>query len=183
MNRGRGVKVYGVNSSGYSEELLIHRSIGSFTANIMGRADKIISMPVLKDHGIVGITMGLKNFFGAIHNPHKYHLNGGDPYVADLYSHPLFKNKIVLTIADGIVGQYEGGPPHQPQWQWNHGGLLVGEDAVAVDRTGLDIIEKKRAEAGVPSLSELSRFPHYLETAGKLGIGNFQKENIEIVTG
>lgn len=183
LNRGSGVKIYGVDSSGYSDDLLIHRSIGSFTASIMQRFDKIISMPVLKDHGIVGVTLGLKNFFGAIHNPYKYHLNGGDPYVADLYSHPLFKDKIALTIVDGIVGQYEGGPPHQPQWQWNHGGLLVGEDAVAVDRTGLDIIESKRREAGIKSLSEVSRYPQYLETAEKLRIGNFQKDRIEVILG
>ena len=181
LNRGRGVKIYGADSDGYSDELLIHRSIGSFTAKLMDKCDKIISMPVLKDHGIVGVTLSLKNFFGAIHNPNKYHIDCGDPFVADLYSHPLFRNKIKLTIVDGIVGQYEGGPPHQPQWQWNHGGLLIGEDAVAVDRTGLDIIEAKRSEAGIKPLSEVSRYPRYLETAEKLGTGNFSREKINVV--
>ena len=183
LNKGKGVKVYGADYAGFSENLLIHRSIGSFTANIMQKADKIINMPVLKDHGIVGVTLGLKNYFGAIHNPHKYHLKGGDPYVADLYSHPMFKDKTALTIVDGIVGQYEGGPPHQPQWTWNHGGLLIGEDTVAVDRTGLDIIEKKRADEDIPSLTELTRYPKYLETAERLGIGNFRKEKIDIIYG
>lgn len=183
LNTGGGVKVYGVDASGYSTSLLIHRSIGSFTANIMKRVDKVINLPVLKDHGIVGVTLGLKNFFGAVHNPNKYHPNCGDPYVADLYSHPLFREKVKLSVVDGIVGQYEGGPPNQPQWQWNFAGLLVGTDPVAVDSRGLDLIESARAEHGIRSLSEASRFPHYLKTAEELGIGNFQREKIEVVTG
>jgi uncharacterized protein (DUF362 family) len=183
LNTGRGVKVYGVDSSGYSSELLIHRSIGSFTARIMDKVDKIINIPVLKDHGIVGVTICLKNFFGAIHNPNKYHPNGGNPYVADLYSHPLFKDKVKLNIVDGIMGQYEGGPPSQPHWQWKHGGLLMGIDPVAVDRIGLEIIESKRKENNISSLTEMSRFPEYLKTAEALDIGVFELDKIQIIKG
>lgn len=183
LNSGKGVKVYGVDFSGYSRELLIHRSIGSFIAKIVQQCDKIINLPVLKDHGIVGVTLSLKNFFGAIHNPFKYHNNNGDPYVADLYSYPLIRDKTVLTIIDGIAGQYEGGPPPQPQWQWNFGGLLAGIDPVALDRIGLDIIESLRAEKGIPSLSEASRYPYYLTTAEELGLGNFQRANIDLIDG
>jgi len=182
LNKGRGVKVYGADSSGFSSELLIHRSIGSFTARIMDEVDKIINIPVLKDHGIVGVTLCLKNFFGAIHNPNKYHPNGGDPFVADLYSHPLFKDKVKLHIVDGIIGQYEGGPPSQPQWQWKHGGLLMGTDPVAVDSIGLSIIESKRKENNIPSLTEMSRFPEYLKTAEALALGVFEKNKIKIIT-
>ena len=183
LNKGSGVKVYGVDSSGYSRQLLIHRSIGSYMANIVERCDKIINLPVLKDHGIVGVTLSLKNFFGAVHNPNKYHPNCGDPYVADLYSHPLIKDKAALTIIDGIIGQYEGGPPPQPQWQWNFGGLLAGTDPVALDRIGLEIIEAARAENGILPLKQASRYPNYLITAEKLGLGNFELENIEVVKG
>ncbi|NQS96852.1 MAG: DUF362 domain-containing protein [candidate division Zixibacteria bacterium] len=183
LNSLKGVKVYGVDSSGFSRELIIHRSIGSFIGKIVERCEKIINLPVLKDHGIVGVTLSLKNFFGAIHNPYKYHHNNGDPYVADLYSHPLIKDKTVLTVIDGIAGQYEGGPPPQPQWQWNFGGLIAGADPVALDRIGLDIIESLRSEKGIPSLSEASRYPVYLVTAEELGLGNYQRENIDLIDG
>lgn len=180
LNKGKGVKVIGNDSYGFTRELFSHASIGSFFSGILRDADKIINMPVLKDHGIVGVTLGMKNFFGAIHNPNKYHLNAGDPYVADLFSHPWIKNKVKLTIIDGIVGQYEGGPPSMPPWQWNFGGIIVGQDPVSVDRTGLDIIEQKRAENNIMSLTQASRFPEYLKTAEKLGLGNFSKDKIEI---
>jgi uncharacterized protein (DUF362 family) len=135
----------------------------------------------LKDHGIVGVTLSLKNFFGAIHNPNKYHLNNGDPYIADLFSYPAIKDKVVLNIVDGIVGQYEGGPPPMPQWQWNFAGILCGSDPVAVDRIGLDIIETARAKNGLMSLTEASRFPAYLKTAEKVGLGNFDRARINLI--
>ena len=181
LNRGKGVQVIGVDRSGYMRELIAHNSIGSFFANVLHESDKIINLPVLKDHGIVGVTLGMKNFFGGIHNPHKYHLNAGDPYVADLYSHPLIKDKVALTIIDGITGQYEGGPPPMPQWQWNFGGLVIGSDPAAVDRVGLDIIEAQRAEQGITPLADTGRFPHYLKTAAKLGLGNYDLEDIEVM--
>lgn len=181
LKRSRGdFQVYGADTAGYSRELVIHRSIGSFTTRIIDRVTAMINLPVLKDHGIVGVTLSLKNFFGAIHNPNKYHINEGDPYVADLYSLPSICGKVKLTIIDGIVGQYEGGPPSHPQWQWLFGGLIAGFDPVALDRTGLDIIERERAAHNRASLSEAGRFPHYLKTAEKLGLGNFRKENIEV---
>ncbi len=181
LNRGRGIKVTGVDADGYSDELTAHRSIGSFMARILEKSDKIINLPVLKDHGIVGVTLGMKNFFGAIHNPNKYHPNAGDPYVADLYSHPLIKDKVKLTIIDGITGQYEGGPPPMPQWQWNFGGLIIGSDPIAVDRAGFDIIESKRREMGIKSLQEAGRYPEYLRTAEKLRLGVFDNNQIEII--
>lgn len=181
INRGKGVKVTGVDADGYAPELTAHRSIGSFMAGILEKSDKIINIPVLKDHGIAGVTLCLKNFFGAIHNPNKYHLNAGDPYVADLYSHPLIRDKVKLTIIDGITGQYEGGPPPMPQWQWNFGGLIIGSDPVAADRAGLDIIEAKRREMGIKSLKEAGRYPEYLRTAEKLGLGIFRNEMIDIM--
>jgi uncharacterized protein (DUF362 family) len=181
LNFGRGIKVIGVDRGGYESQLIQHRSVGSFLAKIVTQCDKIVNFPVLKDHGIVGVTLSLKNFFGAIHNPNKYHPNGGDPYIADLCSLPEIKNKVVLSLVDGIVGQYEGGPPPMPQWQWNFGGILCGKDPVAVDRIGLDIIESARAKNSMMSLSEASRFPNYLKTAEKLGLGNFDRNKIELL--
>ncbi|MBL7190718.1 DUF362 domain-containing protein [bacterium] len=181
-NTKRGdIQIYGADTAGYQRELTIHRSIGSFTTRILDKVTAMVNLPVLKDHGIVGVTLSLKNFFGAIHNPNKYHPNSGNPYVADLYSLPVIKDKVRLTVIDGLKGQYEGGPPGQPQWQWNFGGLLASTDPAALDAIGLDIIEAKRAEKGFPSLSEAGRFPEYLKTAELLGIGNFSRDKIKIV--
>jgi uncharacterized protein (DUF362 family) len=131
---------------------------------------------VLKDHGIVGVTMALKNIFGAIHNPNKYHIAAGDPYVADAYMLPPVRQKMRLAICDAITPQYEGGPSFMPQWSWPFHGVLVSRDPVALDYTGWRIIEEQRAARKLPSLREARREPSYIARAAdaqhRLGVND-----------
>jgi hypothetical protein len=55
---------------------------------------------------------------------------------------------VVLNIADGIRGCYDGGPGANPQFFTNYRMLLLGTDPVAVDMAGYDIIIGKRIEMG-----------------------------------
>ncbi len=92
---GKQIACAGCDVLGYESNLTVHRSIGSlFAKAVTSLCTATINVPVLKDHGIVGVTLGMKNMFGAIHNPNKYHPNRGNPYVADLYSHPDIGGKI-----------------------------------------------------------------------------------------
>ncbi|TKJ40461.1 hypothetical protein CEE37_09100 [candidate division LCP-89 bacterium B3_LCP] len=169
---GEAVACAGCDVLGYESKITVHRSIGSlFTKAVTRLCTAQINVPVLKDHGIVGVTIGMKNFFGAIHNPNKYHPNRGDPYVADLYSHPDIGGKVRMTIVDALEVQPEGGPPYQPEWVEKYGGLLTGNDPVALDRVGWDIIEKRRNQRGLPSLKEANREPTYIHTAADLNLG------------
>jgi uncharacterized protein (DUF362 family) len=161
---GGRVRCIGNDEAGY--ELSVFGSAGSLISRSLTRTcDAVISLPVLKDHGIAGVTMALKNFFGAIHNPNKYHGNAGDPYVADVYMLPPIRQKVRLTICDAITAQYDGGPSYMPQWSWPFNGLIVARDPVALDYTGWQIIERKRAEKGLPPLRALKREPVWIATA------------------
>jgi uncharacterized protein (DUF362 family) len=163
---GRRVRCSGNDNSGYEDDLAIYGSVGSRVARTLTRScDAVINLPVLKDHGIAGITMALKNVFGAIHNPNKYHSNAGDPYIADVNMLAPIRQKVRLTICDATTAQYEGGPSFMPQWTWPYNGLLVSRDPVALDYTGWQIIERKRAEKGMKSLEALGRAPAYIATA------------------
>jgi uncharacterized protein (DUF362 family) len=113
--KGRGVRCFGNDATGFEDELSTFGEVGSLVCRTMTRAcDCVINMPVIKDHSIAGITVSLKNMFGAIHNPNKYHLNLGDPYVPDVYNLPEIRNKIRLIICDATTIQYEGGPSYLP---------------------------------------------------------------------
>jgi len=162
----RGTRCLGNDTSGYEDELSIYGNAGSLLSKTLTRVcDAVINLPVLKDHGIVGVTMALKNMFGAIHNPNKYHVNIGDPYVADVYMLPPIRQKVRLHICDATAAQYEGGPSYMPQWTWPFNGLLVAGDPVALDYTGWQIIEHQRSERGMKTLKELRREPAYIATA------------------
>jgi uncharacterized protein (DUF362 family) len=174
------IRCFGNDVSGYDNQLYINGSVGSLvTRTLTQLCTATINLPVLKDHGIVGVTLSMKNFFGAIHNPNKYHHNAGDPFVADLYALDIIRRKTRLTICDGLVAQYEGGPPYKPQWSWNRNSLLIGVDDVALDRIGWEIIEQKREEMGKPPLAEIGRKPQYILTAGEKKLGQHQLEKIE----
>jgi uncharacterized protein (DUF362 family) len=160
------IRCIGNDALGYEEELSTYGSVGSCLSKTLTRVcDAVINLPVLKDHGIAGVTVALKNWFGAIHNPNKYHLNAGDPYVADVNMLPLIRQKVRLHICDATTAQYEGGPSYMPQWCWPFNGLLMSRDPVALDYIGWQILEQKRAEKGMKSLQALGRAPNYIATA------------------
>ena len=164
--KGTAVRCLGNDTTGYEPELSVYGSVGSLVASNLTRVcDAVINLPVLKDHGITGITGALKNMFGAIHNPNKYHLNAGNPYIADVNMLAPIRQKVRLTICDAFTAQYEGGPSHMPQWAWPYNGLIVGRDPVALDYVCWQIIEKKRAEKGIPPLRLVKREPVYIATA------------------
>jgi uncharacterized protein (DUF362 family) len=178
------IRCIGNDTAGYETDLSVYGSAGSLLANSLSRTcDAVINLPVLKDHGIVGVTLALKNMFGAIHNPNKYHTNAGDPYVADVNMFPPIRQKVRLTLCDGLTAQYEGGPSYMPQWSWPYNGLIVARDPVALDYTGWQILERKRAEKGMKPLRELHREPLYIATAADAGhrLGTNDPNRIDLV--
>jgi uncharacterized protein (DUF362 family) len=163
---GNRVQCYGTDRADYEEDLVAYGSVGSRLSKILTqRCNVLINVPVLKDHDGAGVTIGLKNMYGAIHNPNKYHPNGCDPYVADLNMLPEIRTRMRLTICDATTAMYEGGPGFKPEHSWKCNALLVAQDPVALDYTGWQTIERKRAEMGLKTLKAEDRAPSYIATA------------------
>lgn len=163
---GSRVQCFGTDRVDYEQELATHGSVGSRLSKILTqRCDVLINVPVLKDHDGAGVTIALKNMYGVIHNPNKYHPNGCNPYIADLNMLPQIRSKMRLTICDATTAAYEGGPGYKPQYSWKNNALIVSQDPVALDYTGWQIIERKRAEKGLKTLDADGRAPRYIATA------------------
>ncbi len=102
--------------------------------------DFVINVPKLKTHGMMGMTLGVKNTFGFIHSLEKakWHLRAGQ-------NRSLFASMLIdihtiahphLTVLDGIVGMDGDGPSSgRPR---KLGVLGVSKNAFALD----DYIEK-----------------------------------------
>jgi len=184
VERGSGIRCFGNDRLGFEDELATFGSVGSLLSRILTQVcDAVINLPVLKDHGIAGVTIALKSMFGAIHNPNKYHMNVCNPYVADVFMLPPIRQKVRLHICDATTAQYEGGPSFMPHWTWPFNSLIVGHDPVALDHTGWQIIEKKRAEVGMKSLRDMKREPVYIATAAdpQHGLGTNDPRKIMVV--
>jgi uncharacterized protein (DUF362 family) len=163
---------------GYSDTIEFAGSVGTRFSRIMEKVDALINVPVLKDHDLAGVSIGMKNFYGAIYNPNKFHQNNCDPYVAELSTHPLIKNKLRLIICDASRVQVNNGPAYSPAYAWEFGGILVGRDPVALDYLGWQIIETRRKAIGLKSLKAVKREPTYIATAAKLKLGNMDMSNV-----
>jgi uncharacterized protein (DUF362 family) len=163
---GNRVQYFGTDRVDYEEDLVAYGSVGSRLSKILTqRTNVLINVPVLKDHDGAGVTIALKNMYGVIHNPNKYHPNGCDPYIADLNMLPEIRTRMRLTICDATTAMYDGGPGYKPEHSWKCNALLVSQDPVALDHTGWQMIERKRAEMGLKTLKGEDRAPNYIATA------------------
>lgn len=177
---------YGTNHRGvgYSPALLFAGEIGSLFSRILTEhCSAVINVPVLKDHDLAGVTIAMKNNFGAIHNPNKYHFDPLHRALADLNSMSLIRSKTRLVVCDASRVVYNGGPAFKPQWTDWYGGILMSRDPVAMDATGWRIIEQLRKQKGLPTLQEAGRPPRYIELAAAepYRLGRAREDEIERV--
>jgi len=177
------VRAYGsdaLRGGGYARELESCGAVGSLVSRILtDYATVLVNVGVLKDHDLAGVSAGMKNLYGVIHNPNRYHDNACSPYVADVAALPSVRQRLRLTVIDAVVGQAHGGPAHDPRWSWPCNRLLLGVDPVAVDSVARDWISAQRAARGLPTLSEAGRDPRWLAVAAARGLG--QAAAIELV--
>ena len=127
-------------------------------------ADRIINLPKWKTHGLMLLTLGVKNLFGCVPGPRKalWHLKAGEnrrafaQILVDLY-------QIVqpsLTILDGILGMEGNGPNSGHPIQL--GLILASRDSFSLDQIVCDLL-------GIPRESLLTNqvaFEEGLSTDG-----------------
>ena len=181
---GNGFRIFGTDTNGiqYGTQLVSHLNIGSLFSNIQTRhIQSSISLAILKDHGLAGVSGGMKNYYGAIHNPNKYHDFNCNPFVAEVFDCNPIKKTHKLTILDALTVQYHRGPSYHAKWANNYGAFIFSFDPVAADYAGWKIIEKLRAVNGLPSLKEEQREPVYLKTAHRMGLGNNSEDEIRVI--
>jgi len=102
---------------------------------IINRVDKIINLPKFKTHGLMYMTLAVKNMFGIIPGTGKagYHFRAGrDKMLFAKMLVDLYRAKPpVMNIVDGIIGMEGNGPGGgEPV---NAGVIVMGQDGFAVD--------------------------------------------------
>ena len=151
-----------------------------FTKICTRELDKIINVPIMKNAG-AAVTLCLKNLaFGSITNTsrlHKYHWHHA---CAQVCAFPPLRDKVVLNIADGLRGCYDGGPGANPQFLCSYNTILVGTDPVAVDRIGHDIIIGRRIAEG-RQREDSEKGIVKLKMAQEYGLGTADKASIELI--
>ena len=179
---GPGVRCYGTTRKvGYEEKTTKKGSFkGRLSKILTQRITALINVPILKNHGMAGVTISMKNHYGSFHNPRKHHGNHADPYIADLNSIDVIKDRTRLIVCDATRALCNGGPGYKPAFTWRYSGMLVATDPVALDTVGAGIIDERREEIGLPTLAESGRPPLQLASAAERGLGNTEMRKIDL---
>ena len=178
QREGSGPQCYGTDND-YDRKPRVSGSIGSCFARLVSETcTALISFGVVKDHDLAGVSAGLKNWYGVIHNPNKYHDHQCDPYVADVVNHPLIRDKLKLTVLDGVTAQCHGGPAFRASGGFSLGLLAASIDPVAADLWAWRVIDAERLRRGLPSLEEAGRPPRFIATAAGYGLGVGDPEHL-----
>ncbi|MEW5925262.1 MAG: DUF362 domain-containing protein [Candidatus Zixiibacteriota bacterium] len=169
------------NNAGYSSDFYSFGKANSLVTRILtDMVDSNINLPVLKDHSIAGLSGGLKNMFGAINNPNKYHADNCSPFAAHVSALEPIKSKNRLVILDAVRVQYHMGPGYDSRYIHQYGGLIMSVDPIAGDRVALEILEHIRAIHNMPTLKDAGRPVHYLDEAEKISLGVADMTRISI---
>jgi len=181
VGTGPGVRVFGTNEA-YDERLVDWGPAASlFDRVLANELTTVISCTHLKDHGLAGASLTMKNWYGTINNPNKLHDDNCAPYVPHLIASPIIHDKLRLNVLDGSVAQCHGGPGRAPRWAWPYGGFLASIDPVAVDAVAREVLEARRKDVGLPTLAAEGREPRYIAGAARLGLGVADLRRIERV--
>jgi uncharacterized protein (DUF362 family) len=154
------------------------------------QVDKIVNVPVLKDHGSAGVTLALKNMsHGLVNNVARSHAtattNACNTFIPAVVSMPAIRRKVVLHVLDGLNAVYQGGPGARQETTWANRSLFFATDPVAMDAVGGQIIDTKRVAMGLPPTAQSGRMgnppnpregfdfrqPQHIPLAAALGLG------------
>ncbi len=156
-------------------------SSSSYLSSILtGEVDKVVHLPSLTDHAFAGLNGAitgmvldnLDNWRRLARAPHF-----GDPFLPEIYADPRIGGKVVLTILDALRPQYAGGPFPGAQYAVNYGAIFASRDPVALDATGLRLLDGYREQAGMPLLAKRAT---WLESAEYLGLGTARAAGIDL---
>lgn len=127
---------------------------------LLAEADKLINIPVLKNHNSTGISCALKNLMGLVWDRSYYHRNNLDQCIADF---PLYR-KPDLNIVDAYFVMADGGPRGRNDSRvLNPRMQFLSPDIVTVDAAAI----AQAKQFGVRGSDGVG----YLERAAEHGLG------------
>jgi uncharacterized protein (DUF362 family) len=106
------------------------------------RTDLTINCPVLKTHEVSGVTAGMKNVYGAIHNPQEFHADLATALPA-IYALAPVRQRIRLTLCDALVAVTVGGTSWPPDAVPKR--IFGSRDPLAADARALALVNELRA--------------------------------------
>ncbi len=171
-----------VLGAGVDKKNISIRDRGLLADRIFQRATALINTRTMRTHYWSGVGTLIKNYITFTDSPPSYHPDTC-ANLASIWKLPLVMGKTRLNILVMLTPLFHGSGPHHynPRYTWAYKGLLVGTDPVAVDATGLRILQAKRREFFGEDRPMDPPPKHILLADTRYGLGTADPEKIELI--
>ncbi len=174
------VDVDGPKTKPYLNQHVFNGKYSYFGKLLTKELTKIINIPVFKNTGN-GISIATKNLgYGSICNTGRLHKPLFFSVCTEVLAFPCIRNKLVLNVADGLRGQFDGGPMPVAKFVREYNTLHMSTDPFALDAVCHREMVVERKKQGV-RVNENPVYTEYLRYAQKLGLGITRAESIQYV--
>jgi hypothetical protein len=154
---------------------------GVLANRIFRESTALINVRPMRTHHWAGVGSCIKNYIMFSHNPPSWHDDSCSD-LGGLWELPVVRGRTRINILVMLTPLFHGKGPHHynPKYTWDYQGLIVGTDPVAVDTTGLRILQaKRRAHFGSDEPFAVS--PKHIKVAAeKYGLGVADPARIEV---
>ena len=149
---------------------------------IFQKATALINARPMRSHHWAGVGSLIKNYIMFIPEPITIHPDSCAD-LASIWDLPVVKGKTRLNVLVMFTPQFHSFGPHSfnPKYVWKYHGLMLGFDPVAVDATGLRIIEGIRREFFAEDRPLNPPAKHIAIADSKFHLGTADPQKIELV--
>jgi hypothetical protein len=164
-----------VMECGVPEENIAIADRGVLSHPVFQKATALINARPARTHHWSGMGSCIKNYIQFVPRPYEWH---GDSCadLAKIWFLPEVKGKTRLNILVMLTPLFHGIGPHHfsKQYTWPYCGLILSQDPVAADATGLRILQEKRKDY-FGEERPLQPVPHHIflaDTRHHLGVSS-----------
>lgn len=145
-------------------------------SSILLDCDALINMPILKQHGITGISFAMKNHYGTFDKPGHFHGERAVPGLPGLNALPPIRERTRLIIGDVLAVVKSGWRSAVPG-----DSIFMSFDPVAHDALGLQVYSQVMAAAGLNPGMALDLANPWLKYGTELGLGTHNPDHMDVV--
>jgi hypothetical protein len=156
--------------------------LGVLQNPVFQKATALINARPMRSHHWAGVGSLIKNYIMFIPEPITIHPDSCAD-LASIWNLSVVKGKTRLNVLVMFTPQFHSFGPHSfnPKYVWKYYGLMLGFDPVAVDATGLRIIEAIRREYFAEERPLNPPAKHIAIADSKYHLGTADPQKIELV--
>ena len=156
--------------------------LGVLQNPVFQRATALINARPMRSHHWAGVGSLIKNYIMFIPEPISIHPDSCAD-LASIWDLPVVKGKTRLNVLVMFTPQFHSFGPHSfnPKYVWKYHGLMLGFDPVAVDATGLRVIEAIRRDFFAEDRPLNPPAKHIAIADSKYHLGTADPQKIELI--